>query len=150
MPRPLLGTTRAGAATARGALAPALLPVSLMDERTSTPAEPVGEERSEWSQLRPLLEQAWEQHRCAVFATGHPSFPGPDPDDIESQLSWREAEPALRFGSTAARRYEPRRDWDEQLEHELASAWHEHGGMSWHRARPYVHYGWLLTRVPAH
>ena len=125
---------------------------------------------SAWDRIKDALARDWDQTKAdfmkhrgqklnqnvadtvkqAVGAETIPPASVPNFKPVEYKQaefhSYKEAEPALRYGYGAAKQYANKPDWP-SLEEELQLGWSElESGMEWETAKSYVRHGWETGR----
>lgn len=109
---------------------------------------------SAWERTKEALHRDWEQTKADLSnrgkelnqdagdtvkqAAGKQPIP---PADEPNSPTWDEAAPALRYGY-GARQHFAGRDWDDDLERDLAKDWSGTGDSSWERVKGAVKRGW--------
>lgn len=129
------------------------------DREAMVPSWLTERQQSSWQRVKSALRRDWEQtvHHFAPNRAPHldqhagdtvkqalgmkdvPPGEAPNPPDI----SWDEAEPAVRLGHVATSQYPEHKEWDDELEHKLRGDWKSMGPRSsWEQVGHHVRYGW--------
>lgn len=103
-----------------------------------------GESRLDWDDARPAVRDAFNRadrtHKTYVESDRHFKSRFGETTYADKHETFEDYRPAYRYGVLARTRYGSR-DWDEDLDRELAREWDRHRGtsnLSWERARPGV------------
>lgn len=125
------------------------------------------EHDSAWARVKAAFQRDWEQTKHDLLRAGpdldqgvsdtvkqaagkEPIPPEGEPNEAGAeQMSFEQAEPALRYGYGAARYYDAT-DWDDELEARLRAEWTNiNAGVHWYTARPLVYRGWQQAHYGA-
>lgn len=116
---------------------------------------------SAWDRIKEALHRDWEQTKADFSSKGQDLDQGVGdtvrqaagkqaipPEGYPNPGTFEDAEPALRFGYSAANQYETEhKDWDDSVESKLKSEWESiEGARNWQEFKAAVKRGWQRAR----